>query len=138
MASLTTFPRSGKPGISCQTPSDGVDVCVGGGLEVGVGLWLAVGLGVAVGLAVVVVVAAGQDRYFAAVRDTIGRYGGRLEKFIGDAAMAVFGVPRARDDDAERAVRAGLALISAVQQLGADMGLEDDVLRLRVGINSGE
>ena len=63
-------------------------------------------------------VAAIQDRYFAAVRDTIGRYGGRLEKFIGDAAMAVFGVPRSRDDDAERAVRAGLALISAVQQLG--------------------
>ena len=37
-----------------------------------------------------------QDRYFAVVRETIGRYGGRLEKFIGDAAMAVFGVPRAR------------------------------------------
>jgi class 3 adenylate cyclase/tetratricopeptide (TPR) repeat protein len=83
-------------------------------------------------------VAAIQDRYFAAVRDTIGRYGGRLEKFIGDAAMAVFGVPRSRDDDAERAVRAGLALISAVQQLGSQLGLEDDVLRLRVGINSGE
>src|SRR3954451_20673711 len=83
-------------------------------------------------------VAAIQDRYFAAVRDTVGRYGGRLEKFIGDAAMAVFGVPRSRDDDAERAVRAGLALISAVQQLGSQLGLEDDVLRLRVGINSGE
>jgi class 3 adenylate cyclase len=49
-----------------------------------------------------------QDAYFGAVRDTIGRYGGQLEKFIGDAAMAVFGVPRGRDDDAERAVRAGL------------------------------
>src|SRR3954471_5911070 len=83
-------------------------------------------------------VAAIQDRYFGAVRETIGRYGGRLEKFIGDAAMAVFGVPRSRDDDAERAVRAGLALISAVQQLGLQLGLEEDVLRLRVGINSGE
>ena len=83
-------------------------------------------------------VAAIQDRYFAAVRETIGLYGGRLEKFIGDAAMAVFGVPVARDDDAERAVRAGLALIHAVQVLGAELGLDDDVLRLRVGINSGE
>ncbi len=79
-----------------------------------------------------------QDRYFAAVRDTVGRYGGRLEKFIGDAAMAVFGVPRARDDDAERAVRAGMALIHAVQQLGAELGLDEDALRLRVGVNSGE
>jgi class 3 adenylate cyclase len=83
-------------------------------------------------------VAAIQDRYFAAVRDTIGRYGGQLEKFIGDAAMAVFGVPVARDDDAERAVRAGLALIGAVQQLGAALSLDDDVLQLRVGINTGE
>ena len=83
-------------------------------------------------------VAAIQDRYFASVRDTIGRYGGRLEKFIGDAAMAVFGVPRARDDDAERAVRAGLALTHAVQQLGVALGLEEDTLRLRVGVNSGE
>ncbi|HEY5488894.1 MAG TPA: adenylate/guanylate cyclase domain-containing protein, partial [Candidatus Limnocylindrales bacterium] len=79
-----------------------------------------------------------QDRYFAAVRDTIGRYGGRLEKFIGDAAMAAFGVPIARDDDAERAVRAGLALVHAVQDLGAQLGIEEDVLHLRVGINTGE
>src|SRR5918912_3232797 len=57
-----------------------------------------------------------QDAYFAGVRDTIARYGGRLEKFIGDAAMAVFGIPRTRDDDAERAVRAGLALTFAVSQ----------------------
>ena len=83
-------------------------------------------------------VAAIQDLYFAAVRQTIGRYGGRLEKFIGDAAMAVFGVPKARDDDAARAVRAGLALIHAVQQIGATLGLEEDALRLRVGINTGE
>ncbi len=79
-----------------------------------------------------------QDRYFAAVRETVGRYGGRLEKFIGDAAMAVFGVPVGRDDDAQRAVRAGLALVHAVQDLGAQLGLDDDALRLRVGINSGE
>jgi class 3 adenylate cyclase len=83
-------------------------------------------------------VAAVQDAYFATVREVIGRYGGQLEKFIGDAAMAVFGVPRGRDDDAERAVRAGLALIGAVERLGAQVGLEDGVLRVRVGVNTGE
>src|SRR6187551_1373019 len=62
-----------------------------------------------------------QDRYFATVRETIALYGGRLEKFIGDAAMAVFGVPRSRDDDAARAVRSGLALIHGVQQIAAGL-----------------
>jgi class 3 adenylate cyclase/tetratricopeptide (TPR) repeat protein len=79
-----------------------------------------------------------QDAYFAGVRETIARYGGVLEKFIGDAAMAVFGIPRARDDDADCAVRAGLALIGSVEQLGARLGLEPGELQLRVGINSGE
>src|SRR5215208_7802215 len=65
-----------------------------------------------------------QDAYFASVRDTIGRYGGVVEKFIGDAVMAVFGAPRARDDDAERAVRAGLALVAGVQQLAPRLGLD--------------
>src|SRR5215217_8882194 len=79
-----------------------------------------------------------QDAYFEMVRETVGRYGGVLEKFIGDAVMAVFGAPRARDDDAERAVRAGLALISGVEQLAARLGLEPGALQLRVGVNSGE
>jgi class 3 adenylate cyclase len=57
-----------------------------------------------------------QDAYFTAVDETVRRYGGRLEKYIGDAAVAVFGVPRLRDDDAERAVGAGLALASAADQ----------------------
>lgn len=83
-------------------------------------------------------VATVQDAYFAAVREIVARYGGRVEKFIGDAAMAVFGLPRTRDDDAERAVRAGLALVAAVEQLGPRLGLEDAALRLRVGINTGE
>jgi class 3 adenylate cyclase/tetratricopeptide (TPR) repeat protein len=83
-------------------------------------------------------VAALQDQYFARVRQTIDRYGGRVEKFIGDAAMAVFGVPRARDDDAERAVRAGLALVSTVESLAAQIGLGESSLRLRVGVNTGE
>jgi class 3 adenylate cyclase len=80
-----------------------------------------------------------QEAYFAGVRETVGRHGGVLEKFIGDAAMAVFGIPDARDDDAERAVRAALALISAVEHIGARPGLDDEApLRLRVGVNTGE
>ena len=79
-----------------------------------------------------------QDAYFDAVRGTIERHGGLLEKFVGDAAMAVFGAPRVRDDDAERAVRAGLALVAAVGRLGAELGLEERALQLRVGINTGE
>lgn len=51
-----------------------------------------------------------RDAYFGAVRATLERYGGVLEKFIGDAAVAVFGVPSARPDEAERAVRGALAL----------------------------
>ncbi|CAN5839151.1 hypothetical protein BH24CHL6_BH24CHL6_07670 [soil metagenome] len=79
-----------------------------------------------------------QDHYFAAVRAAIERHGGRLEKFIVDAAMAVFGVPRARDDDAERAVRSGLALVHAVADLAGRLDLGDAELQLRVGINTGE
>ena len=48
----------------------------------------------------------------------IGRYGGTVEKFIGDAVMAVWGAPIAHEDDAERAVRAGLELVDAVRALG--------------------
>src|SRR5262249_25299629 len=79
-----------------------------------------------------------QDSYFEAVRATVPRHGGQLEKFVGDAAMAVFGAPRVRDDDAERAVRAGLALVAAVQRVSAGLGLVPGALRLRVGIASGE
>lgn len=79
-----------------------------------------------------------QDAYFGLVHETVARYGGVLEKFVGDAAVAVFGVPRLRDDDAERAVRAGLALATGVDQLGPRLGLETSELRLRVGVNTGE
>ena len=58
------------------------------------------------------------DRYFARASEVIGRYGGTVEKFIGDAVMAVWGAPTAHEDDAERAVRAALELIDAVRQLG--------------------
>ena len=83
-------------------------------------------------------VATVQDAYFSSVRETVERYGGVLEKFIGDAAMAAFGIPRSRDDDAPRAVRAGLALIGALEQLEARLGLAPLTLQLRVGINTGE
>ena len=56
-----------------------------------------------------------QDRYFETVREIIGRYGGTVEKFIGDAVMALWGAPIAHEDDAERAVRAGLDLVDAVR-----------------------
>jgi class 3 adenylate cyclase len=79
-----------------------------------------------------------QDAYFDAVRETVDQHGGALEKFVRDAAMAVFGAPRVRDDDAERAVRAGLALVAAVDRLGASLGLDEGALRLRVGVSSGE
>jgi class 3 adenylate cyclase/tetratricopeptide (TPR) repeat protein len=68
--------------------------------------------------------------YFDRCRTLIERYGGTVEKFIGDAVMAVWGTPVAREDDAERAVRAGLALTQAVSDLG-------DELRVRVGILTG-
>jgi class 3 adenylate cyclase len=79
-----------------------------------------------------------QDAYFEAVREAIDRHGGLLEKFVGDAAMAVFGAPTARDDDAERAVGAGLALVAAIERVGSQLGLDPGALRLRVGIASGE
>src|SRR5438067_602689 len=79
-----------------------------------------------------------QDAYFDVVRETVARHGGQLEKFVGDAAMAVFGAPRGRDADGGRAGRAGLALGAAVQRVGAGLGLEPGALRLRVGVASGE
>ena len=74
--------------------------------------------------------------YFAQCRVVIGRYGGVVEKFIGDAVMAVWGVPVAHEDDAERAVRAGLELVAMVAGLGQSVGAPG--LTQRVGIVTGE
>ena len=71
------------------------------------------------------------SRYFDVARDVITRYGGVVEKFIGDAVMAVWGAPTAREDDAERSVRAALELVDAVRTLGPDV-------RLRAGVLTGE
>ncbi|HEX7172200.1 MAG TPA: adenylate/guanylate cyclase domain-containing protein [Candidatus Limnocylindria bacterium] len=76
------------------------------------------------------------DRYFEACREVIARYGGTVEKFIGDAVMAVWGTPVAQEDDAERAVRAGLDLVEAVGRLGSEGGVSD--LALRAGVHTGE
>src|ERR671922_1985549 len=58
------------------------------------------------------------SRYFDACRQLIERYGGTVEKFIGDAVMAVWGAPVANEDDAERAVRTALDVVDAVRTLG--------------------
>ncbi len=74
--------------------------------------------------------------YFDRCRVIVGRYGGVVEKFIGDAVMAVWGVPVAHEDDAERAVRAGLELVAAIAAMGEEVGTPG--LAMRVGIVTGE
>jgi class 3 adenylate cyclase/tetratricopeptide (TPR) repeat protein len=75
-------------------------------------------------------------RYFDTARLIIERYGGTIEKFIGDAVMAVWGTPVAQEDDAERAVRAALDLVSAITALGEQIGSSE--LRMRAGVVTGE
>jgi class 3 adenylate cyclase/tetratricopeptide (TPR) repeat protein len=75
------------------------------------------------------------SRYFERSRSLIEGLGGTLEKFIGDALMAVWGTPVAREDDAERAVRAALAVTRTVTTLGEDIGLPE--LRARAGVVTG-
>jgi class 3 adenylate cyclase/tetratricopeptide (TPR) repeat protein len=75
------------------------------------------------------------SEYFESSRRLIARYGGVVEKFIGDAVMAVWGTPTAKEDDAERAVRAALDLAASVAALGKE--LEAD-LHARVGVLTGE
>jgi len=73
--------------------------------------------------------------YHASLRHELERYGGTVEKFIGDAVMAVFGAPVAHEDDPERAVRAGLRVVEAIAELNEDdPGLD---LKVRVGVNTG-
>jgi class 3 adenylate cyclase/tetratricopeptide (TPR) repeat protein len=70
-----------------------------------------------------------QSRYFEDARSALERHGGTVEKFIGDAVMAVFGIPRAHEDDALRALRAAVELREAVAALG---------LEARIGVSTGE
>jgi class 3 adenylate cyclase len=74
--------------------------------------------------------------YHAQLRQVIEGHGGTVEKFVGDAVMAVFGAPVAHEDDAERAVRAGLRILEAIEEMNrSDEKLQ---LQVRVGINTGE
>ncbi|HZU61218.1 MAG TPA: adenylate/guanylate cyclase domain-containing protein, partial [Solirubrobacteraceae bacterium] len=75
------------------------------------------------------------SRYFERCRTLVERYGGTIEKFIGDAVMAVWGTPVAREDDAERAVRTALGLTQTVTLLGEEVGMPE--LRVRAGVLTG-
>ena len=75
-------------------------------------------------------------RYFDTAREIVARYGGTIEKFIGDAVMAVWGVPATHEDDAERAVRAGIDLTESVAAFGESVGAPG--LAMRVGVVTGE
>src|SRR5216117_553781 len=69
--------------------------------------------------------------YHERLRSELERHGGTVEKFIGDAVMALFGAPTAHEDDPERAVRAALA----IRDWAAERG---DELQVRIGVNTGE
>ena len=76
------------------------------------------------------------SRYFDRAQHIIQVYGGTVEKFIGDAVMAVWGAPLANEDDAERAVRAGLEVVASVEVLGEQSKIPS--LRARGGVVTGE
>ena len=74
-------------------------------------------------------------QYFDAASDAVLRHGGSVEKFIGDAVMAVWGTPVAYEDDAERAVRSALEIVDRVAALGSALGLD---LQARAAVLTGE
>ncbi|MBV9725876.1 MAG: guanylate cyclase, partial [Gammaproteobacteria bacterium] len=78
-------------------------------------------------------------RYFAAMQHVVEIHGGTVEKFIGDAVMAVFGLPVLHEDDALRAVRAAVGMQAALAELNAELQQEfDTALQIRIGIDTGE
>ena len=80
-----------------------------------------------------------KERYFAAMAEQITRHGGKIEKYIGDAIMAVFGLPRAHEDDALRAVRAAVGMRDTLNELNAALEKRFGVtLAARTGVNTGE
>jgi class 3 adenylate cyclase/tetratricopeptide (TPR) repeat protein len=79
------------------------------------------------------------EQYFSVVRRELERHGGTVEKFIGDAVMAVFGIPTVHDDDALRAVRAAVDLRTALGGLNQELEETHGVrLAIRTGVNTGE
>ena len=80
-----------------------------------------------------------QSRYFSALRASIERHGGTVEKFIGDAVMAIFGWPTLHEDDALRAVRAAVELRGALAELNRDLTARGtNPIEVRVGVQTGE
>jgi len=80
-----------------------------------------------------------KDRYFNAMAAEITRHGGKIEKYIGDAIMAVFGLPRAHEDDALRAIRAAAGMRSALARVNQDLIAHYGMaLAHRTGVNTGE
>ena len=78
-------------------------------------------------------------RYFGAMQAVLEEQGGAIEKFIGDAIVAVFGLPKLREDDAERAVRAAVAMRSALTEVNEELASGWGItLAVRTGINTGE
>jgi class 3 adenylate cyclase len=76
------------------------------------------------------------DRAFERITDIVERYGGHVDKIIGDEVMAVFGAPQAHEDDAERAVRAALVIQRALQEDSAELERERGIpLRMHIGLN---
>ena len=79
------------------------------------------------------------DSYFAEMAAAVEAWGGTVEKFIGDAVMAVFGVPVVREDDAERALNAAMEMIRRLDELNSELQVRHGIsLRMRVGVNTGE
>src|ERR1700681_435987 len=76
-------------------------------------------------------------RFFQAATEELQDLRGRPEKFIGDAVMAVFGLPHVHEDDALRAVRAGLAVRGRARRVGQEAGMTEP-LEIRIGIETGE
>ncbi len=78
-------------------------------------------------------------RYYEVMRAAVARHEGRIEKFIGDAVVAVFGTPTVREDDAVRAVRCAAAMVAALERLNDELERHWGVrLALRTGVNTGE
>ena len=76
-------------------------------------------------------------RYFDAMREILEAHGGRVEKYIGDAIMAVFGAPLDMPDHAARSIRAALEMVERLEEFNAERK-EGPTIRIRIGINSGK
>src|SRR3989440_11349144 len=79
------------------------------------------------------------NRYAVTMRDTLESWGGTVEKYIGDAVVAAFGVPAVREDDATRALNAAIEMLARLETLNEELVLEHGLrLALRIGVNTGE